>query len=275
MSKKNKSDAVNESVNEQREVAKEKKSETTQAPEIKVGPTVVPRGGKKREEEQDDPGRQIESAISRTENFIYKNGKTLLGILAVVILLALGIIYYLNHHSPKQSDKAGAMLFKAEQQFSNGEYETALNGDGTSPGLLDVIEKYGSTSEGNLAKYCAGVSYYHIGDYENAIKQLKSYKQTKGAPNEIVNIYSIGLQGDAYVQLEQYEKAAKEYERAIKGNANILTTPLYLKKLALVYSKLGNHQESIEALERIVAEYPQTREAMEAELLLGAEQEKL
>lgn len=277
MSKKKNSDAVNESVNEQQDVAaepKKTKKETPQTPDIKVGPAVAARGARKREAEEADPGEQIQTAIGRTERFIYNNAKMLLTILGALILISLVLIWYFRIHKHNQSDKAGAMLFVAEQQFANNEFETALNGDGNNPGLLDVIDQYGATNEGNMAKFYAGVSYFKMGDYDNALKFLHKYKETKGAPNQIVNALNKGLQGDIHVQKEEYDKAAKMFEEAVNVSSNSFTTPLYLKKLALVYSEQGKHEKSAEALERIIREFPTSMQAYDAEKFLGAEKER-
>ena len=53
------------------------------------------------------------------------------------------------------------MIAEAQYRFEdqNADYALALEGDANGAGFLEVIEKYGSTPSGNLAKHYAGVCY--------------------------------------------------------------------------------------------------------------------
>ncbi len=60
-------------------------------------------------------------------------------------------------------------MFTAEYYFEKDSVDLALFGDGESYGFMDIIDDYGSTSAGNLAKYYSGICYYNKGEYEDAI----------------------------------------------------------------------------------------------------------
>lgn len=62
----------------------------------------------------EDPEVVIESAIGRTEDFIQKNGKTLLTILIVVVLLVGGFFGYKYLYSTPRQEKASAAIFSAQ-----------------------------------------------------------------------------------------------------------------------------------------------------------------
>lgn len=53
------------------------------------------------------------------------------------------------------------MIAEAQYRFeaTTPDFELALVGDENGAGFLDVIEKYGSTPSGNLAKHYAGICY--------------------------------------------------------------------------------------------------------------------
>ena len=46
----------------------------------------------------------------------------------------------------------------------------ALNGDGNIYGFLKIIDKYGSTNAGNLAKFYAGRILIGNGEFEKGLK---------------------------------------------------------------------------------------------------------
>ncbi len=248
-------------------------AQTTKAT-VKRGPKVTKRGAKKEAEQQEDPEVKIETAISNTEQYIIDHGKQLLALLGALVLAA-GIFLAVKYvYLPNRAEKAGAAMFVAEQHFAANDYQSALNGDGFNAGFLEVIDKYGSTPQGNIAKHYAGICYLRSGDLDAAAQYLAKYKQTKGVPNRIINAQNYGLQGDIHVQKGEYDKAVSLYSKAVEAGDNSLTSPQYLKKLALVYDRLGRSADALKTLERIADEYPMSIEGRDVEKYIGAEQQK-
>ena len=100
-------------------------------------------------------------AMSRTELFFEKNGKALtLGLIVLVLLGGLWVGYR-NLVSKPRHEKAAELLAQAQNKFEadDADYTVALNGDDNGAGFLEVIERYGSTPAGNLAKHYAGICY--------------------------------------------------------------------------------------------------------------------
>lgn len=248
----------------------EKKTDSAKA--VKKAPPVAKRSSQK--DKKPDAEESIESALDKTEGFLYNNGKSLLIALAVIIVIIGGILAYKYIYLPNRSEKAGEMMFVAEQLFASQSYEQALNGDGNNPGFLDVIDTYGSTPQGNVAKHYAGICYMKLGDPDAALEQLGQYKQTKGVPAQIVNAQNYGLRGDIYADKADYENAAAMYKKAVEASDNLLTAPMYLNKEGLAYAKLGKVKESQEAFQKIVDLYPGSVEGQNALKYLGAEEQK-
>lgn len=217
----------------------------------------------------EDPEERIEGAIGRTEEFLIKNGKTLLTIVFVIVIAVGGWMAYKHLYQANRAEKAGAMMFVAQQNLAEGMYEVALNGDGNYAGFLDVVSSYGSTPQGNIARHYAGECYARLEQWEDALHYLQQYKHTKGVPNSIVNAQNYGLQGDIYVQMGNNDKAAELYEKAASTDKNSYTSPLYLKKLGLVYIASGKAAQADEAFQRILDEYPASMEARDIEKYMG------
>ena len=148
-----------------------------------------------------------------------------------------------------------------------------IEGDANGPGFLDVIDQYGSTRAGNLAKHYAGICYLRLGDLDNAATYLAKYKPAKGIPAEIVNAQNIGLQGDIAVEKGDYAAAIKLFEKAAKVSDNNLTAPMYLRKAALAANAMGNKEQALGFAQRIQNEFPASAEAQNAEKLMGTIQQ--
>lgn len=220
-------------------------------------------------EPQAAPEEVIESAISGSEKFIMENGKKLLTLLVAVVVVVGGFFAYKYLVTVPRQQKASEMMFTAQQAFALDSMAIALNGDGVNAGFLDVINSYGSTPEGNIANHYAGVCYLKLGQYEKAIASLSAYNAVSGTAAGIINAQNAGLQGDAYVQLSNLNKAISMYEKAIAVDDNALTAPYYLFKMGTIYKKLGNNAKALESYKRIRNEYPGSMEAQNVDRYIG------
>jgi tetratricopeptide (TPR) repeat protein len=199
----------------------------------------------------------VESALSKTEQFIESNQKILtyiIGGIIIVILLFFGFKKFIS--APKEK-KAQTAMFKAEYYFEKDSLDLALNGDGESNGFLDIIDDYGSTKSGNLARYYAGVCYLNKGEYQKAIDYLKKFS----SDDIIVSGMALGSIGDAYMSLNNTSKAIDYYLDAANKNPNDFVSPVYMLKAGWAYEIMGNWIEARAIYERIKKEYPQAREA--------------
>ena len=211
-------------------------------------------------------------AMNRTEFFLEKHGRTMSYLILALFVVAALVFGYRALIVAPRAEKAAALIAEAQNRFEQEtpDYELALLGDDSGAGFLEVIERYSSTPSGNLAKHYAGICYLRMGDLENAAAYLAKFSPVKGLPGQIINAQNLGLQGDVAVEQQQYAKAAKFFRKAVGASDNNFTAPVYLYKQALTEQALGNDKQAAELFERILADYPMSTEAREAEKLLGS-----
>ncbi len=222
-----------------------------------------------------DPEVKIENALGKTELFFEKNWKIMTTIGVAVLVIVGGYYAYLGLYQAPRGKKAADAMFVAQQLFADQDFEAALNGDGNNLGFLDVIGSYGGTPQARIAAHYAGICYLQEGDLDNAMEYLLKYKATKGAPNVIVNAQNEGLKGDIYVQKGDYAAAVKAFEKAVAAADNVLTTPMYLKKLGLAYEASDNYAAAVKAYRRVADDYPASLEARDIEKYASAAEQKL
>ena len=214
----------------------------------------------------------VAEAVSKTEQFFQQNGKKV--VLAVIAVVALAVAGYLYKSLviDANAEKASELIIEAQNRFGveTPDFALALNGDENGAGFLDVVEQYGSTASGNIAKHYAGICYLRLGDLENADKYLAMYKPVNKLGAEVVNAQNLGLRGDIAVENGDYEAAVALYKKAVAASANIYTAPLYLYKQIVVYAALGNKAEAQKCFDTIQAKYPVSAELREAEKVLGS-----
>lgn len=204
----------------------------------------------------------IENAISKTQAFFIKKQKALIYTCAAIVLLVAGYFGVKYMYIEPQQKTASSEMFFAERYFEADSLQMALKGNGQHPGFVDIIENYGLTPAANTAHYYAGMSYLHLGQFEEAIKYLKNFNAKKDPLLYTLTKQSIG---DAYLELNQKEEALKYYKEASSKFRNSQTTPMSLLRAALVCEQLGNYADALSFYKDLQTSYPQSQEAADCD----------
>lgn len=201
----------------------------------------------------DDKGPvEVEELVTRSELFIEQNSKKIIfGIIAVAVLVAAILGYKYGYATPQQK-KAEAAMFRAELYFDRDSFALALNGDGLNvEGFNAIIDQYGSTDAGNLAKAYAGICYFKLGDNESALDMLKSFS----ASDKMLSPTIVGLIGDCYVNMGNTEEGISYFEKAASQADNDVISPVYLKKAGVAYESLKQYDKAVKAYTTIKEKY--------------------
>lgn len=197
----------------------------------------------------------VEQTLTRTEQFLEQNYKTLLYVLAGAVLL-VGIAWLLRMYVSKKNEEALSQMFMAEEYFGQDSLMLALNGDGNNLGFIDIAKEYRSTRSGKLANFYAGACLMHLGQYEEAIGYLTKYKQN----DEVIAPQAKGLIGDAHVELGDMAAGIKNYLEAADMAENAFLTPIYLMKAGMLYENEGKWSDALKLYERVQDKYPESNE---------------
>lgn len=199
---------------------------------------------------------EVEVALTKTEQFLEKHLNLVFYVIGGIIVVVLGVLGINKYVISPKNVEAQEQMFAAQNFFSVDSFDVALNGDGVSLGFLDIIDDFGSTKSGKLAQYYAGISFLHLGDYNQAIKHLKKFK----TDDLLLAPLAQAAIGDAYVELGNYDKAISAYNDALAVNNNDFTTPTIKLKLALVYEEKGNVEKALVILNEAKSEFPNNSE---------------
>ena len=90
------------------------------------------------------------------------------------------------------------------------------------------------------------------GEYRKALENLEGVS----LDDSYISVFSIGLQGDCYSDMRNYDKALSFYTDAADAQDNELTTPMYLFKAGLVAEKLKKNEDATVFYTRIRDDYP-------------------
>jgi tetratricopeptide (TPR) repeat protein len=225
----------------------------------------------KKNAQQPDNLQELESALTKTERFIEENQKPITYAVIAVVVIVIAFLGITRFYLQPRQDEALSQMFMAENYFERDSFNLAINGDGNYLGFLDIIDDYGMTKAANLSKYYTGISYLHLGEYEEAIDYLDNFK-TKDL---LLGPITEGAIGDANLELGELETALKHYRKAYGMNDNELTSPIYMMKAAKVLESLENLEDALALYQEIKDKYPETNEGQEADKYIARLQVRL
>jgi tetratricopeptide (TPR) repeat protein len=221
---------------------------------------------------QNDTASNTEK-LMKTESFLLENKKSLAIIGGAIVALILLYFGYQNFYLAPRAEKAGNEMFRAEEYAAiDSLADKAIKGDGSYPGFEKIAAEYSSTKSANIANAYLGGLYLQKGEFQKAVDALGNYSST-GSP--IIDPLVLGMLGDAYSELKEYDQAVTYYKKAAEKAANSFTTPLFLKKLGLVYEEQKEYDSALEAYQRIKSEYPYSGEASTVDTYIARTEARL
>ena len=220
---------------------------------------------RKVEKKADETIIDIVEARDNFSDYINNNKGIVGGILAAIVLVIGGYIFYQYGIIGPRERNAVEQMTKAQEQFAKDSFALALENPGAGyEGFVDIIDNYGGTAASNTAKYYAGVSYLNLGRFDDAIEYLESVKAKGG----ILPIMKHGNLGDAYSENGNMDKAMSAYKKAVSAKKNDFLTPYYINKLALMNLKNGNDQAAQDLFAQIKNEFSDSPIAQEVDKYL-------
>ncbi|MDO5655035.1 MAG: tetratricopeptide repeat protein [Flavobacteriaceae bacterium] len=195
----------------------------------------------------------LEQTVQASEHFLEKNAKILGIIFGVLIVAAVGYFAYLRFVVEPRNEAAQKEITTADQMFANDSINLALNGSpGAYLGYNQIIDQYGGTAVGNIAKYKSAVALYNQGNYQEALDRINSFSTKEKAMSAMKS----GIKGDALVQLGQKEKALDAYEEAINASDLDVLQQVYTKKAAILAMDLQAYDRGLKTVQAFIKKHP-------------------
>ena len=129
----------------------------------------------KKKDRTEEKFAAVEETLSRTEQWVENNQKTLSTIVFTIVGVIALFLAFDKFYLEPINERAQQKLFKSVNYFEADSFNLALYGVNDEYGLLDIVDEYGSSDAGNLANYYAGISFLNIGDNESTIDYLSDF----------------------------------------------------------------------------------------------------
>ncbi|NDV68884.1 tetratricopeptide repeat protein [Dysgonomonas sp. 25] len=218
---------------------------------------------------------RIDQAVVKSENFLERYSKQILGVIAVGVIAACAYLAYQHFYATPRSLESEKAIAQGQLYYEMGRDSLALYGDANAyAGFEKIAADYSSTKTGNLANAYAGICHARLGNYEKALEYLNAYSNSG---DKVFSHLIDATKGDCLVSTGKQKEAIALYEKAAKAVDNNVQSPILYKKAALLYREQGNHDKVIELFTFVKDNYMNSSIAMmeadkyieEAKLLKG------
>lgn len=187
--------------------------------------------------------------------------KTLRYSITAVVIVVLVVVFYINNQKAN-IEKASADLGKVYQYFDNGQYQVAIDGvpERNIPGLKAIVENYGGSTAGELARFYLANSYYQIGKYDEALEEFEAFSPTV----ELLVISRLSGIAACYEAKGEYARAAEFFEQAVGVNTNDVNAAENLNSAARNFALAGESERALDLYRKLKKNYPTTSYGREA-----------
>jgi tetratricopeptide (TPR) repeat protein len=209
--------------------------------------------------------------FGQTGKFVRENQKSLIFIGGAIIAMIIIYFAYLKFYIGPREIVATNQMHVAQDFWEKKDWDKAINGDAGYPGFKKIVDEYSNTKAANLAYYYVGIAYLNKGEYQKAIDNLTNFR----GDDSMVAAEALGSTGDAYVELKDYDKAETYFKKAADKASNKFLSPVFLKKLGLVYETQNDYKSADDTYKKIKEDYSDSPQAQNIDEYIARAEAKL
>ena len=128
-----------------------------------------------------------------------------------------------------------------------------------------IVDNYGSTEAGEIARFYLANSYFQLAQYDDALKQYEDFSGS----DPLLKASAIAGIGGCYEGKKDYGKAAPQFEKAAGVLATNANTPEYLNSAARCYGLAGDKEKAITLLKQLKKDFPTSQYARDADRFIS------
>jgi tetratricopeptide (TPR) repeat protein len=204
----------------------------------------------------EDPGAAF---LDRMTSYWERFGRITLGAVGVLGAAGLVVFFTLRARAADENEASG-QLAEASYFFWQGDYTRSLQV------AKQLSEQFPSTWSGVDALRMAGDDCYWNSDWKTAVDYYRRYleKNRSGVVSDAARrSYAYALESD-----RQHKAAAEQFESLV-GKFDRESSAEFLSAAARCYRALGQPDEAVKRLRRVLDEYGETSQALPARVRLG------
>ena len=182
----------------------------------------------------------------------------------VVVIIAIGL-YFKNRSD--NNEAATTSLGSIYSYFDSGQYQLAIDGvpEKNIQGLKAIVENYGSSRAGEIARFYLASAYYQLGSYDEALKDFEDCSP----PGELLSVSRLSGIADCYEAKGDHLKAGENFEKAASKDSRDVNVAENLNNAARNYAEAGEKDKALELYRRLKKNFPATTFGRDADRFIA------
>ena len=189
---------------------------------------------------------EVNDTLTGLGEKVQNNSKALMyACVAVAVVVTAVLVYVYGIRQPG--------IKAANEALGQADMELLMGNDSIALAKYQQVAADHGYEAGDLAGLNAAILLYKNGKYQEAISYLSGYS----ANESIIGAGAKSLEGDCYVNLEDYSHALDCFKKAVSlSDDNPAYTPAFMLKEATVLHEMKDYNAEIKVYEEILKEYP-------------------
>jgi TolA-binding protein len=220
------------------------------------------KGISKREIKED----KLVTSYFKSRAWIEQNRRLMSYIVSAPIIL-IAILWFVQNNRRQNNERATTDLAKVYRLYDQGQYQLSISGipQENIRGLQSIVDDYGSTQAGEMAKLYLADSYFNLRQYDKALK----YFQSVDLGDKLLSSTALAGEAACYEAIGNHEEAATLFEQAASKYMTAIQAPDDLFRAANNYSRVGKKDKAAEMLRRLKKEFPTSSYARDVDRYLA------
>jgi tetratricopeptide (TPR) repeat protein len=203
----------------------------------------------------------ITAYVKVTKFYEEHKKKISMGVTALAVVIIASVLYANNQ--AQNNENASAQFGRVFQLYDSGQYQPAIEGmpERNIIGLRTIVDNYGSTRAGELARFYLANAYYQLGKYSEALQAYEDFS----SDSRLLSVSRLSGIGSCYAGLGQHEKAAEYFEEATVKYPGDVSAPENLNSAAHNYVLAGEKSKALDLYKKLKRDHPTTTFGRDAE----------
>lgn len=186
-------------------------------------------------------------------------------VFAALALVVIAVILLSNKRS-NDNLAAASQLAKIMPVYEAGSFQEAIDGQPNANvvGLKQIVDNFGNTEQGEIAKIYLANSYIVLNKLEEAFQLYDDYSGS----NPLLKATSLAGKASYYETKKEYEKAVDLYKDAARVSISNPSTPDYLLRAGINLLRIGKKEDAKSIFEEIKKEFTSSMAAQEIDRYL-------
>jgi tetratricopeptide (TPR) repeat protein len=184
-----------------------------------------------------------------------------IGITALVVVVIALVVYFKNQAD--NNERATTQLSAIHSFYDNGQYQQAIDGvpERNIQGLKSIVENYGNSKTGDLARFYLADAYFQLDKYTEALEEFDSFDPSEA----LLEASRLAGMAGCYEALGNHKDAGVYFERAAGKEPTEGGAAELLNNAARSFIQAGDKEQALDILKRLKKNYPTTTFGREAE----------